>query len=644
MNLSDKKLGMHCSITRRDVLHGIGQLTTATLATGAMITPISVLASTSEMPGNYPPALSGLRGNHPGSFDVAHKLAREGVNAWGTAINPDNGIYDLVVVGAGISGLSSAHFYQKQFPDAKILLLDNHDDFGGHAKRNEFKTEDGMLIGYGGAQTLEEPSSYSDIVKGLLKDLGIKIERFDKAYDQSFFKQHKLRAGIHFNRKSWGVDKVVPYDLGILGSYLPLKPSAVSAQTAVAEMPISDAAKKEFLRLLLIEDDQIPDVPKNEKKQFLRKISYRNFLEKYLDIHEPEVFAVLQDLASDFGIGIEAAPALSALNYGGLPGWDAAGLDDVYGSEEEEAYIHHFPDGNASIARMLVRELIPAVAPGSSMEDVVSADFDYSKLDVAGSVVRLRLNSTVTRVMHDSNPVSSKKVSVSYVQNEQAYQIQARKCILACNNSIIPYLCPELPKTQRDALALQVKTPILYTNVALRNWKAWKNLGIGAVVSPGDYHINAMLDFPVSLGGYRYSDGPDKPIVVHMERFPHRNNEGLTPHEQKRLGRHELLTTSFETIERNVRNQLVSLLGAGGFDPAKDIIGITVNRWAHGYASSYNSLFDTVYDDWDDERYPHVQARKPFGRIAIANADSNAYAMFEAAVGQAHRAVSEIIP
>jgi len=639
LNQSDKKLGMHCQVTRRDVLHGIGALTSTAL-TSTLLTPTSVFAS-SEVSTSYPPALSGLRGNHPGSFDVAHQLGRDGRSDWGAVIKPDSSIYDLVVVGAGISGLSAAHFYQKQYPNAQILLLDNHDDFGGHAKRNEFKTKKGTLIGYGGAQTLQEPSSYSDIVKGLLNDLGVKIERFDKAYDNSFFKRHNLHGGIHFNRKTWGQDKIVPYDLGTLDSYMPLAPSDITAQTAVAEMPISDAAKKEFLRLLLTDEDQIPEIPAEKKKQYLRKISYRDFLIKHLDIHQPEVFAVLQDLASDFGIGIDAATAMSALNYADLPGWDAAGLGE--GEEEEEAYIHHFPDGNASVARLLVRKLIPTVATGNSMEDVLTSNFNYSNLDLSESAVRIRLNSTVTRVKHDGDLHSSKNVAISYVQNGQAYQINARKCILACNNSIIPHLCPELPQTQRDALAKQVKTPILYTNVALRNWKAWKNLGIGAVVSPGDYHINAMLDFPVSLGGYRYSTGPDEPVIVHMERFPHRNNEGLSPQEQKRLGRHELLTTPFETIERNVRNQLTSMLGAGGFDPVKDIIGITVNRWAHGYASWYNSLFDTVYDDWDDERYPHMQARKPFGRIAIANSDSAANAMFEAAVEQGHRAVSELI-
>jgi spermidine dehydrogenase len=283
--------------------------------------------------------------------------------------------------------------------------------------------------------------------------------------------------------------------------------------------------------------------------------------------------------------------------------------------------------------------MIPTVAPGKTMDDVVTARFDYSKLDEAKSAVRLRLNSTAVRVEHDGDPKTAKRVRISYVRGGRAYRVQARSCVLACYNMMIPHLCPELPAPQREALALQVKSPILYTSVALRNWQAWKKLGIGAAIAPTGYHINAMLDFPVSLGSYRFAEEPDDPIVVHMERFPHRSNMGLTPRVQHRLGRYELLSTTFETLERNVRGQLAGMLSAGGFDPARDIEGITVNRWAHGYARWYNPLFESYYyEDRDDERYPHVQARKRFGRIAIANSDAGASAMLESAVEQGPRA------
>lgn len=315
------------------------------------------------------------------------------------------------------------------------------------------------------------------------------------------------------------------------------------------------------------------------------------------------------------------------------------GLDFDYA---EEPYIHHFPDGNASVARLLVRQLIPTSAPGNDMEDIVLAPFDYAKLDQKGSQVRLRLNSTAIRVTHDGNPGTAKTVAVDYVRDGKTYRASARGCVLACYNSIIPHLCPELPEEQRKSLALQVKAPILYTNVAVRNWDAWQQLGVGYVTAPDAYHTVSMLDYPVSMGSYQYSPSPEHPAVVHMERFPHRNNEGLSVREQCRLGRHELLATSFEDIERHVREQLSAMFSSVGFDPAADIEGITCNRWAHGYAYFYNALFDPVYEDDDDPRYPHMKARKPFGRITIANSDAAASAVLYAAIDQGYRAANEL--
>ena len=636
MNKTDKSLGMNRPITRRDLLQGVA-LASTSLAMSPFSTTDAAEPSTQKRHSPaYPPALDGLRGNHQGSFEVSHGLARYGQTDWGNTSSVDD-VYDLVIVGAGISGLSAAHFYAGKYPDARILILDNHDDFGGHAKRNEFEVNGRKMLGYGGAQTMQEPSGYSDIVKGLLKDLDIDVSVFDTAYDQQFYRRNKLAGAVYFDRKRWGKDTVVNYDLSDLKSYIPLNDSTNSAKNAVDKMPISVAAKQQMLFLLENEKDLIPDVA--DRWEYLRTISYREFLVKYVGITEPDVFAVLQDLAGDSGVGIESINAGSALWYGGLPGWNSAGLPPP---EPEEAYIHHFPDGNASVARQLVRRMVPAVAPGRSMKSLITATFDYSKLDQNDTPVKIRLNSTVVNVERNLSKASQEVVTVRYVRHGKSYAVTSHACVLACNNSMIPYLCPQLPKTQKEALASQVKSPILYTNVALTNWRAWKNLGIGAVACPTSYHVNAMIDFPVSYGDYRFASNPDEPVVVHMERFPHLSNAGLTVREQYRQGRRELLSTPFETIERNVRLQLQGLLGAGGFDAAKDIAGITVNRWAHGYAYYYNAFDDETYEDDNDERYPHMIARKPFGPITIANADSAANAMLESAVEQAHRAVHEL--
>jgi len=650
MNSKDLKLGMNRPIFRRDFLHGFGVLTAGALATGALsstrVLAEQILAaqehSDTESGQYYPPALTGMRGNHSGSFEVAHKLGREGRADWGPIQKLDSMIYDLVVVGGGISGLSAAHFYRKENPKANILILENHDDFGGHAKRNEFQVGEHNLISYGGSSYLVAPASYSQIVKGLLKDIGVDLKRLETSFDKGFYKRHGLRAGLHFNKENWGVDRTVPFADTFFTSF-PFAETLLTLEESVAQMPISDAAKVQFLRLLTLKEDQLTEFKGDAKVEYLSSISYRDFLSKHLGITEPDVFAVLQDLAVDPGMGIEAVDAYSALDYSRLPGWDAAGLPND--KKEHKFAIHRFPDGNASIARLLVRLMIPNAAPGNTMEDIVTARFDYSKLDQDSSTVRLRLNSTVVKVENNSDKKMANTVRIDYVSEGQTYQIHAKGCVLACNNSAIPYLCPELPEPQKEALANQVKQPIIMTRVAFRNWKALKKVGIGRVYSPGSYYIGMFIDYPVSMGDYVFSGGPDEPVVVDLYRYPHFNNQGLTPKEQYRQARHELLTTSYETIERKTREQLTSLFAEGGFDPAEDIAGITVNRWAHGYAYDMWShlLFDQFYDDDNDERYPHIRARKPFGRITIANADSAATAMLEAAVEQGHRAVTELL-
>jgi len=345
----------------------------------------------------------------------------------------------------------------------------------------------------------------------------------------------------------------------------------------------------------------------------------------------------LQGLATDVSVNFSIAPAIGVIGYVGLPGLNATALPSNV--LFEEPYIDHFPDGNASVARLLVRKLIPAVAPGSTMDDVVNARFDYDRLDLPDSNVRMRLSSTAIRVENDGSPKTAERVDVTYVCGGKAYRVSGRSCVLACYNMIIPWLCPELPEPQRKALALGVKVPILYTNVLLRDWKAWKQLGLAAVAAPGSYHAVAMLDFPVSLGGYEFAHGPEDPIVVHMERFATRADIGATPAEQYRAGRLELLATPFEVMEREIRTQLAGTLGGGGFDPARDIAAITVNRWSHGYSYWPNPFTDPKYADGE---HPYEIGRQRFGRIAIANSDAAGRPIMDAAIDQAYRAVGEL--
>ncbi len=644
----DRELGMHRKITRRDFINGVA------VTASAALMPWHLLAAGStpgqeKSPDYYPPALTGMRGSHPGSFDAAHSL-RDGT-FWDTAGKPeDTGeTYDLIIVGGGISGLAAAHFYRKATGGkARILILDNHDDFGGHAKRNEFRVNSALRLGFGGTFSIESPAPYSAVAKGVIEELGIDVPSYPKFVDKNLYRSFGLSPKVFFDKETFGVDKLVvnPAPRGGNESEDPASESVEALTKFLAEAPIADQAKRDLQSLMQEPKDYFPTLTSDEKKAKLARMSYAKFLKEVAGVHE-DIVKMYQAMPHPlFGVGIDAVAAQDAWGFD-LPGFAGMKLDpapgkgmnrDAIPNAEAEKYFFHFPDGNATIARLLVRALIPDAIPGNSLSDVVLAKANYAKLDDASSPVRIRLNSTAVRVKHLGDPASAKEVEVTYARGGKVYTAKAKNSILACWHVVIPYICEELPDKQREALASAQKVPLLYTNVAIRNWTFFQKVGANAVYAPGMYHTGINLDLPVSMGGYECARKPEEPIVVHMMKAA--CHPGLPARQQHTFGRMELYTTTFETMERNIRDQLARTLGPGGFDPARDIAAITVNRWPHGYAYEYNSLFDTFWLEGGET--PCEVARAPHGRIAIANADAGAYAYTDEAINQAYRAVEEI--
>jgi spermidine dehydrogenase len=636
----DRRLGMDQPITRRDFLNGI-----AIGATAAVSAPLFAGAAPTSgaapLPppaqdalGYYPPLLTGMRGSHPGSFEDAHALRDGGTwpPPWDTGEE-----YDLIVVGGGISGLAAAHYYRAHTnAKCRILILDNHDDFGGHAKRNEFNLEGHLNLLNGGTLEIDSPRPYGPIAAGLLTTLGIDVAKLIKTTQNLEFYEHLgLQSGVFFDQETFGADKLV---VGL---------DTVRYKQLLADAPLSAAARDTIERIQEGNIDYMPGLSSDEKKQRLSRMSYQEFLRDLVHA-EPSVLDFYRARThGEWGVGSDAVSAGDCWAFG-FPGFQgmniakgsirrmgftAAGYQDTGGSLRL-----HFPDGNATIARLLVRNLIPSAVPGSSVEDVVTAQVNYAQLDRSETPVRLRLNSIAIRARHLGDPRSAEQVEVTYLRGGHPFTARARGVVLAGYNMMIPYLCPELPAAQKDALHRLVKTPLVYTSVALRSRRAFDALKVSRVYAPGGYHSYFHLNPHVNIGGYRSPQSPHDPVLVHMVRTPCK--AGLPEHDQNRFGRTELLSTTFETFERNIRDQLARTLGAGGFDSARDITAITVNRWPHGYAPEYNPLFDP---DVPEEQRAHVVGRMHFGRIAIANSDSGGGAYTDSAINQGHRAVMELL-
>ena len=631
------------AITRRDFLDGVG------LAIGAGITPATLLlagcsdrsdhdAKSSSAGIAYPPALTGMRGSHAGAFEVAHRL-RDGEVFDISAQPVDEALYDLIIVGSGISGLAAAWFWRKRDPAAKILILDNHDDFGGHAKRNEFTIDGKLLLGYGGTESLQSPKTlFSPQANALLKDLGIDIARFETAFDRDHYPRRGMSRGIFFDKATFGEDKLVTGSpiQSVADDLDPPRLNARKLSQFLADFPLADKPKQQLVALYTDKRNFWPGQSAEAIGRRLDHMTYLEFLTKWWKV-DPSVVACLRNDSCDFfAVGIDGVSATDAFRYG-YPGFQglALKLDDEARAEMQEPYIYHFPDGNASIARLLVRGLVPGIAPGHTMEDIVTAPFDYTRLDREGASVRIRQRATVVRVEQPKGVVD-----VGYVSDGQLRRVQAKACIMASYNMMIPYIMPSLQQDQAGVLRRNVKGPLTYTNVLLKNWQAWDKLKVHTITSPSGFFSLVKLDYPVSMGQYRFSTDPTQPIVVHMVHVPTvpeapADTDLATRY---RMARTKLFGMIFADFEGPLRSALGGMLGPGGFDADRDIAAITVNRWSHGYSYSPSAL----YDHTDTKPFPEQTGRRQVGRVAIANTDAGWAAYTHTAIDQAWRAVTEL--
>ena len=631
---------MTSKITRRDFLNGVAIGTGASLLMpGQLVAQTSGSVTTNKYPSDYyPPTLTGMRGSHEGSYEVAHALAWNGQKPANYDALDQH--YDLVVVGAGQSGLAAAWYYRKKMgPSAKILLLDNHDDFGGHAKRNEFHQDGNMVLGLGGAQNIESMSSYSDVAAELLEDIGIDKQAL-AAMAANTPDDYLLGGKMHANN-----GMTIPTPEGhktLSGNWLGFFHGGKGYEAAVKELPIPEEEQNKLIAFFSGDRDFLDDLSLLEQYRYVKSVSYNQFLIERVGLAEetlPILGAFKSVLKGPAGWNHTVLEALST----GCPGLKAMGwltkrLSDLAGAvvlgDAPAAYI--FPDGNASVARLLVHKLIPEVAPTmKGFEDVAIANFNYDALDLAENPTRLRLNSTVVGVKE----TAFNNVKVDYVQRGKAFSVSADHCVLACYNGIIPHLCPEMSKAQKEGLSYGVKVPFVYANVLLKNGRAFAGLETTFTQCPYDPFQWVSAAPTVTSGGYKPPQSPDQPMAVFMMASPTPADlKGTPARDLFRMGRQKIYSTPFIDYEKQIRDQLQAMLGQHGFNHETDIAAITVNRIPHGYAYAYLGLDDP---DWKEGQAPHEVGRAQFGRISIANSDSEAMPLMQAAFDAAWRAVDE---
>jgi spermidine dehydrogenase len=626
-------------ITRREFIDGFASAVVAgaTGVAGAagVVGPGVVLAqdvAAQGSPAAYPPGRTGYVGSRPADFAIAHGI-RDG-RRYQIDSQPIAEHYDVVIIGAGIGGLASAHYLRRLRPTARILILDNHDEFGGHARRNEFNVDGKFRLGYGGSESMDSPRlRWTGVARDCVASLGVSLDRFREAFQVDLYPGMGLSSGLFFPREIHGVDRLVTGDpVRSIPSDVPAaRHNARAAAAFIGDCPLSAAQKAQLLALYTNQRDVLAGLTRAQKVKLLSDTSYHDYLGRYFGL-DAQCLAMFDGRTFDlFACKADAVPALDAwiCQY---PGFKDIGLPlPREAAEFDEPYICHFPDGNASLARLFVRQLIPGVAPGHSMDDIVTAPFDYGRLDQQDQPVRLRLSSTVVRLSN-----SHAGVDVLYAQGAGLRRIFTGQVVWAGYSAMLPYVCDDVGAAQRAALSRQVRAPMAYVNVALRNWRAWVRQGVHYVNNPSGFYSNIKLDYPVNLGDYRCSTNPDEPMIVHLVHVSCPDGPTTDLRTTWRAGRALLYARSFQDFEARARDELTRILGPGGFDAERDIAAITVNRWGHGYAYEPVALFDP-----EPDRDPAIASAR-LGRIHFAGTDAAWMAYADRAIDTAHKVAGEI--
>jgi spermidine dehydrogenase len=623
---------MNSEITRRDFLGS------TLLASGAILleglSPAELLAETDDFTGyGGVGEYSRSNGNTLEVLQAGHKI-RDG------AYNPlpgntvDTGeIYDCVIVGGGISGLAAALCFLRQAgPSASVLILENHPIFGGEAKQNEFEVDGKRLIAHQGSAIYLVP------------------------YPHSFIARFYESIGLHapkLNYQKWTGPKPdmvlgrTPYDSaglshGQYGFWFGSRFGATSGTWLIDPVgkdmqgaPVRDGTRKELQRWFSgkAADEAKFDLPKYEGDTASRRLDAISLEQHYI-----EHFGLSRDTIRGFLSPVEGGG--SGLGPDALSAYCdyAADLLHPFDDGPDEA-VQMFPGGNTTIARLMVKALIPQSIDGPASVDGVSRGaVKFEALDSRGAAARIRLSATTVSVRHDGDPAKAEYVSIAYAHAGQVFRVKARSAVMAGGSWTTKHIVADLPREHRAAYAQFYRSPCMMANVAVRNWRFLHKMGISGCrwfEGVGNYMDVCRQ---AVVGGIDEGIGPDSPVVLAVKvlySFP-----GLSTEEQGHRGRGEMLATAFRDYEQRIREQFTSMFGTAGFEAKRDIAGIVLNRWGHAYLSPQPGFF---FGKEGNPAPRDILRSAPFGRIAFANTDLAGAMDHRYSILEAQRAVNQLM-
>ena len=623
---------MDSPITRRDFLGSTLLASGAVLLSGA--TPTQLLAEKDEFTGyGGVGEYSNSNGNTLEVLQAGHTIRDRIYDPLPKDVIETGETYDCVIVGGGISGLAAALFFQRQAgPQMKCLVLENHPIFGGEAKQNEFLVDGRRLIAHQGSAIYQLQYPYSFLAH-FYDSIGLKTPRL--TYQKWAGPQPELElsrtpyeaAGMEHGQYGFWFGAKFGQKAG---TWL-IDPLGKNLEGA----PVSASARAQWLRWL-------KGVPV-EQKSFVHPKVEGDAISRYLDSitleqHYMERFGLSQETVRTFLSPVEGGG--SGLGPDALSAYSDYAFEMLHPlADETEGTDQMFPGGNATIARLMVKSLVPAAIDGEDdVEAVCRNRINFPALDAVGAAARIRLASTAIAVQHDGDASKADAVTIVYLRSGKLYRVKARSAVMAGGSWTTRHIVSDLPEAHRQAYAQFYRSPCMMANVAVRNWRFLYRMGMSGCRWFEGFGNYVEVRKLALTGIEPPTISPDSPVVLSLKvlySYPGEPTEA-----QGNRGRGEMLATSFKDYETQIRQQFTQMFAGSGFDAQRDIAGIILNRWGHAYLSPQPGFFFGR----DGKPAPRETLRRaPFGRIAFANTDLAGAMDHRFSILEAKRAVEQLL-